>query len=250
MVLPWIVLFSAVASIGSILAASATLSIPEAKRTKFIPLLVAYATGALLASATVGLIPEALESNPVIEPKSLFLTFLIGIIAFFLLEKVIIWHHCHEEACEERKKLGSLILVGDGVHNTVDGILIAASFLSSIGLGIVVSMSAIIHEIAQEIGDFAILLNSGYSRKRALATNILSSLTTIIAAIIAFFALEPMASIVPYVIMISAASFIYIALADLSPELHHHKRDGKLVLRQVLFIGIGIATVLLILTLE
>ncbi len=250
MVLGWIIVFSIIASVGSILAASATLAISEVKRTKIIPLLVAYATGALLASATVGLIPEALENNAVVETEPLFLTFLLGIVAFFLLEKVIIWHHCHEEECEERKKMGSLILVGDAVHNMVDGILIAASFLTSVELGIAVSLSAIIHEVAQEIGDFAILLNSGYSRRRAFGFNLLSSLSMVVAAIIAFFALDAVQNAVPFIIMISAASFVYIALADLSPELHHHKRDGKLILRQVIFITIGIATVLLILTLH
>lgn len=250
MVFLWVLLFSTLASVGSILAASATLAINDVKRTKIIPLLVAYATGALLSSATVGLIPEALENNTVTSFEPLFIAFLTGIIIFFLLEKVIIWHHCHEEDCEERKKMGSLILVGDGVHNIVDGILIAASFLTSIELGIAVSVSAIIHEVAQEIGDFAILLNSGYSRKRAFTSNLLSSLSMVVAALIAFFALETVQSAVPYIIMISAASFIYIALADLSPELHHHKRDAKLVIRQLLFIAIGIVTVLSILTIH
>ncbi len=250
MVLLWVVVFSTLASVGAIIAASATLAVNESKRAKYIPLLVAYATGALLTSATMGLIPEALESSTVIEPETLFLTFLIGILVFFMLEKVVIWHHCHEETCEERKKLGSLILIGDTVHNMVDGILIAASFLISVELGVAASLSAIIHEVSQEIGDFAILLNSGYSRRQALTTNILSSLSTVVAAVIAFFALETMADLQPYIIMISAASFIYIALADLSPELHHHKRDGKLILQQLIFIAIGIVTVLLILTLH
>jgi len=250
MVLLWVITFSTLASVGAIIAASATLKFSEAKRTKFIPLLVAYATGALLTSATVGLIPEALENSAVTETEPLFLTFLFAIIGFFLLEKVIIWHHCHEEACEEKKMMGSLILAGDTVHNIVDGVLIAASFLVSVEIGIAASLSALIHEIAQEIGDFAILLNSGYSRKRAFATNMLSSLSTIAAAVITYFALETMENIVPFIIMISAASFIYIALADLSPELHKHKRDAKLVLRQLVFIAIGMVTVLLILTLH
>jgi zinc and cadmium transporter len=250
MVLAWIIVFSALASVGSICAASVSLLIKEEKRAKYIPWLVAYATGTLLTSAIVGLIPEAIEHPAVSEPEPLFYTFLIAILSYFVLEKAIVWHHCHDLECEERKKTGSMILIGDGVHNVVDGILIAASFLSSISLGIAVSISAIIHEIAQEVGDFAILMDSGFSRKKALLTNLVSSLTMVAAAIIAFFALEAMESLEPYIIMISAASFIYIALADLSPELHHHKRDVKLVVMQLVFIAVGVATVLVILSIH
>jgi zinc and cadmium transporter len=251
MVLGWIILFSTLASVGSIGAASLSLMIKEEKRAKYIPWLVAYATGTLLTSAIVGLIPEALEhgSAPA-EPEPLFYTFLVAVLAYFVLEKAIVWHHCHDVECEERKKTGAMILIGDGVHNVVDGILIAASFLSSISLGIAVSISAIIHEIAQEVGDFAILMDSGYSRKKALSLNLLSSLTMVAAAIFAYFALEAMQSLEPYIIMVSAASFVYIALADLSPELHHHKRDVKLVVMQLVFIAVGVATVLVILSIH
>jgi zinc and cadmium transporter len=250
MVLAWIIVFSALASVGSIGAASLSLLFKEEWRTKFIPMLVAYATGTLLTSGIVGLIPEAIEHSTAPEPEPLFLTFLIAILGYFVLEKAIVWHHCHDVECEERKKTGAMILIGDGVHNVVDGILIAASFLSSIELGIAVSISAIIHEIAQEVGDFAILIDSGYPRKKALITNMLSSLSMVGAAIIAFFALEAMESLEPYIIMVSAASFIYIALADLSPELHHHKRDVKLVVMQLVFIAVGVATVFVILSIH
>ncbi len=250
MVLAWIILFSAVASVGSILAASLSLLIKEEKRARYIPWLVAYATGTLLTSAIVGLIPEALEQYTGSEPEPLFLTFLAAILGYFVLEKAIVWHHCHDVECEERKKTGAMILIGDGVHNVVDGILISASFLSSVTLGIAVSLSVIIHEIAQEVGDFAILMDSGYSRRKALLTNLVSSLTMIAAAIVAFFALEAMESMEPYIVIISAASFIYIALADLSPELHHHKRDVKLVVMQLVFIAVGVVTVLLILSIH
>jgi zinc and cadmium transporter len=250
MVLAWIIVFSTIASVGSILAASASLLIKEEKRARYIPWLVAYATGTLLASGIVGLIPEALEQYTGTDLEPLFLTFLIAILGYFVLEKAIVWHHCHDQECEERKKNGTMILIGDGVHNVVDGILIAASFLSSVSLGIAVSISVIIHEIAQEVGDFAILIDSGYSRKKALFTNMVSSLTMIVAAIIAYFALEAMQSLEPYIVIVSAASFIYIALADLSPELHHHKRDGKLVAMQLAFIAVGVVTVLAILAIH
>lgn len=250
MVFIWIIIFSTLASVGSIGAASLSLMFKEEKREKYIPWLVAYATGTLLTSAIVGLIPEAIEHSSITEPEPLFYTFLIAILAYFMLEKAIVWHHCHEQECEERKKAGVMILIGDGVHNVVDGILIAASFLSSIELGIAVSISAIIHEIAQEVGDFAILIDSGYSRKKALLTNLLSSLSMIVASIIAYFALYAIETLEPYIIMISAASFIYIALADLSPALHHHKRDAKLVLMQLAFIVIGVVTVLLVLSIH
>ncbi len=248
MVLAWIIVFSAIASVGSIFAASASLMIKQEKRARYIPWLVAYATGTLLASATVGLLPEAIEKGTISEIEPLFLTFLIAILGYFVLEKAIIWHHCHDQECEERKKTGAMILIGDGVHNAVDGILIAASFLSSVTLGIAASLPVIIHEIAQEVGDFAILIDSGYPRKKALLANLVSSLSMIVAAVIAYFALEAMQSLEPYIIIISAASFIYIALADLFPELHHHKRDSKLIFMQFVFIVIGVATVIVILS--
>ncbi|MEX2684813.1 MAG: ZIP family metal transporter [Candidatus Sigynarchaeota archaeon] len=248
--LAWIVLFSTIASIGSIGAASLALTLKEEARTKYIPWMVAYATGTLLASAIIGLIPEALEHGTVAEPEPLFYTFLFAILGYFVLEKAILWHHCHDQLCEERKKIGSMILVGDGIHNIVDGILIAASFLSSIELGIAVSIAVIIHEVAQEVGDFAILINSGYPRKKALLANLISNLTMVAGSIIAYFALEAMEAAEPYIVIISAASFIYIALADLSPELHHHKPDVKQVLLQLAFITIGIVTVLLLLSIH
>jgi len=248
--LGWIILFSAIASVGSILAASLALTLKEEIRAKYIPWMVAYATGTLLASAIIGLIPEALEHGTTVEPEPLFFTLLIAVLGYFVLEKAILWHHCHDQMCEERKKIGSMILVGDGIHNVVDGILIAASFLSSVELGIAVSISVINHEIAQEVGDFAILINSGYPRKKALGANLISNLTMVIGAIIAYFTLEAMEAAAPYIIMISAASFIYIALADLSPELHHHKPDVKQVFLQLTFITIGIVTVVLLLSIH
>ena len=148
--------------------------------------------------------------------------------------------------CEVHGTAGPMILIGDAFHNLTDGVVIAASFLSSIPVGIVVGLSVIAHEIPQEVGDFAILLHSGYSKRRALSLNILSGLSTVPAAILAYYALELVHAAIPYVMAISAASFIYIALADLTPELHR-KGGFCYVIRQFLIMLAGVCTIILLL---
>jgi zinc and cadmium transporter len=243
----WILLFSIIGSLGSIISATGFLIIKLESQHKLVPLLIAFANGTLLASALLGLIPEALE-HAVEEGGEFFpilLTVLIGIIIFFVLEKFIIWHHCHEVACDIHAAHGPIVIVGDLFHNAIDGIVITAGFLSSFTLGVAVSLSVITHEVSQEIGDFAILLHSGYSRKKALVFNYLSSSSTILVAIISYFLLEIAYEIVPYVMAFSAASFIYIALVDISPELH---RDvgWKHMIKQLGLIIAGVLTMLIV----
>jgi len=160
-----------------------------------------------------------------------------------LLEKLILWRHCHNEECDIHTAAGPLILFGDAFHNFVDGVVIAAAFLISIPLGTATALAVIAHEVPQEVGDFGILLDSGYSKKKALLYNFLSSVTTLPGAIIAYFYLITMKEAVPYILALSAASFIYIALADLIPSLHKKVGLGTSI-RQIILILAGVATIL------
>ena len=240
----WIVFFSVLGSVGAIITAAAFLLLREKTQKVLIPCLISYATGTLLAAAFLGLIPHALKHNPILN--DIFLTLLLGIILFFLLEKFVIWRHCHDMECEVHGVAAPMILVGDAVHNIVDGVVIAVSFASSIPVGIVAGFSIMAHEIPQEVGDFAILLHSGHSKSKALLFNTLSSLSTIPSAIITYYALEVVHTAVPYVMAISAASFLYIALADLSPELH--RKIGLLhSIQQFLLMLAGMGTIIFLL---
>jgi zinc and cadmium transporter len=163
--------------------------------------------------------------------------------------KIVIWRNCPDESCDVHAKAGGpIILVGDAFHNFTDGLVIAASFLTNFTVGIAVSIAIIAHEIPQETGDFGILLHSGYSKKKAYILNALSSSTTIPSAIIAYYVLGTLTLIIPYVLAISAASFLYIALSDLTPELHK-KLGLKYSMRQLILIILGIITMLLVFTL-
>ena len=243
MLLLLIIVFSLLGSVGAIITASLFLMLHSSLQRRLSSYLLSYASGTLLAASLLGLLNNALSSAP---PFSILSTLLAGIIVFFLLEKLLVWHHCHEAQCAVHGVAGPMLLIGDAVHNFVDGVVIAGGFLSSEITGIIVSLSVIVHEVPQELGDFAVLLHSGYPKKKALFLNILSSLSTIPGAILAYWALAHVSSAIPYIMALSAASFLYISLADLTPELH--KKTGYMViLQQVLMMLAGIATILLIL---
>lgn len=174
-------------------------------------------TGTLLAAAFLGMIPASLEQIP---PIVVMPSVLAGMVLFFVLEKFVVWRHCHEGACEMHGCASPLILIGDTFHNFVDGVLIAAAFLTSIPLRIAISLAVIAHEIPQEIGDFAILLANGYSRTKAFILNSLSAAATLPGAVAAYFWLNEVNQLMPFILALSAASFIYIAVADLIPGLH------------------------------
>ena len=199
---------------------------------------------------------EAAES-----PERAAMNILAGILIFFVLEKLVLWRHCHDEGCHghghdhaghahapaqghDHGRSGLLILIGDTFHNFVDGVLIAAAFVESTPLGIVTAMAIIAHEIPQEAGDFLILMHSGYSRGRALAFNLLSSLATLVGGILAYFALSHMQSLVPVFLALAAASMIYVAVADLIPGLHK-RTELRATAQQVLLIAAGIASIVL-----
>ena len=240
-ILVLILFFSILGSVGSVAGAALLLLFPERVRKTLVPCLISYATGTLLGAAFLGMIPHALEY---IEPFQILATVLAGIILFFLLEKLVIWRHCHDGACEVHSVAGPLILFGDAFHNFIDGIVIAAAFLTNTTLGVATALAVIAHEVPQEIGDFAILLDGGYSKQRAFLYNLLSSLTTLPGAVISYFFLKAAQTAVPYILALSAASFIYIAMADLIPELHKRFGIWNTVRQFILFIS-GIGTILI-----
>ncbi len=219
----------------------------EKSQKSLIPLLIAFATGVLLTAAFLGLIPEAVEKAG--DPHIIMPFILGGILFFFIMEKVVIWRNCRDKTCEVHSHAsGPIILLGDSLHNFTDGIVIAAAFLSGLNLGIVAGFTIIFHELAHETGDFGVLLHSGYSKKKAFIYNMVSSSTTIPASILSYFLLDSLEFTVPFLLAISASSFIYIALSDLTPDLHQHT-DAKYILRQLAFIIIGIVLMALMLSL-
>ena len=253
-----IILFTAIGGVLSVLAAALFLLLPEQKRQAVLPHGISFAIGALLAVAFWGLIPHAFSEVTPEQFQNLSGTILAGILGFFVLEKLLIWRHCHHGSCEahgdegahheshahghhapKNQSAGALIIIGDSIHNFVDGILIAAAFLTDVQLGIVTSLAVATHEIPQEVGDFAILLESGYSPKKALFYNILASLTTVLGGVLAYFSLEDLNTSLPYFLALAASSFIYIAVADLIPSLHK-KTDIKASLEQIALIAAGV----------
>lgn len=241
----WIIAFSVLGGVLSVLAAASFLLLSAGMRSRLLPGLVSFAIGALLGAAFLGLMPHALESPVQVNAHNIGATILVGLLIFFMLEKMVIWRHCHSDHCEahslnlehvQEKAAANMILIGDGIHNLVDGVLIAAAFLTDIHLGIVTSLAIIAHEIPQEVGDFAILLNGGFSRAKALVFNTLASLTMLVGALAAYFFLQETIAVVPYVLAIAAASFIYIAVADLIPGLHRRTELSATVQQFVLII--------------
>lgn len=249
----WILAFSLLGGVLSVVAASLFLVMPVATRDRLLPILVSVAIGALLGAAFLGLIPHAIETVGVKDAHKFGAALLGGILVFFVLEKLVLWRHSHSGDFEARGHetdfgharhiaAANLILIGDGVHNTMDGVLIAAAFMNDVHLGVVTALAVTAHEIPQEVGDFALLLNGGYSRSRALLFNGLSSVTTIVGAIAAYYFLTFTTSLIPYVLAIAAASFIYIAVADLIPSLHH-RTEVRISVQQLALILVGIAII-------
>ncbi|MDD3078937.1 MAG: ZIP family metal transporter [Paludibacter sp.] len=229
------------ASVGSVLLAGTLLLLNNKWLEKISSYLLYLAGGTLLGAALIGLIPEATESLAI---EKVLIWVLIGIILFFILEKIVLWHNCHDSSCERQNNTAApMIIIGDAFHNATDGVVIAASFLTSTSLGVFVTISVVLHEIPQEMGDFGILLKSGYSRKKAMFYNLFSSCSAIVAGVAAYYLLDFMQMLVPYVIAISAASFLYISLADLIPEMHKETRLKESLI-QLLLILTGIAIII------
>ncbi len=238
----WIVGFGALGGVGATAGSALVMAFPERMRRRALPWLLSYAAGTLLGAAFLGMIPKALAHAAAFDVSA---TVLAGIVAFFFLEKLLLWRHCHDDDCEVHRDAGPLILIGDAFHNFVDGVVIAAAFLISVPLGIGAALAVVAHEVPQEVGDFAILLDSGYDRRTAFLLNVLSASATLPGALIAYFWLAEAVEAVPYVLAVSAASFIYIAAADLIPLLHRQAAPAAAVRQGALLLA-GIATIALL----
>ncbi len=233
---------SLLGGLGGLLVASGLLLIRDSARSQLIPWLVSYAVGALLGISMLALLPTALEQLP---PQRVFTTLLLGILLFFVLEKLVLWRHCHIHDCEVHESSVFVVLVGDAFHNFVDGAVVAAAVMTSVPLGISTAVAVAAHEIPQEVGDFAILLHAGYPRGKALLLNVLSGTASAAGAVAAFLAFDKVPRMLPYFLALAAASFLYVAMADLIPGLHRGRTDAS-SLRQILLIAAGVATMLIL----
>ncbi len=280
--LAWIILTSLIGGLFSVLLAAAfALSV----RPNWVPMLVSYAIGAMLGAVFLEILPHAFSLAANVEKVSA--TLLLGLLLFFILEKLVIWRHCHGDHCEvhalhneencptaplkksqgiqyravghqhlavlghdaqhhphDGGRSGLMIMIGDTFHNFIDGILIAAAFTADVKLGLVTALAIIAHEIPQEVGDFLILLHSGYTKKQALIFNLVSSLATMLGGLMAYYGLQFVQGWVPVILAFAAASLLYVAVADLIPGLHK-RTELKATLAQVLLISIGVGTILL-----
>ena len=245
--LTWIVVATLLGGVLSVtIAAVFALNAKAAQ----VPVLISYAVGALLGAVFIEVLPHAFALAT--SMRAMAATILGGILAFFVLEKLVLWRHCHEEQCEahdppipvahDHGRSGSMILIGDTFHNFVDGVLVAAAFLANTELGIVTALAIIAHEIPQEVGDFVILLHSGYTKRAALFFNMLSSVAMVLGGVLAYFALQTLQSWVPPLLGLAAASMLYVSVADLIPGLHR-RPELRATAQQVFLITLGIASI-------
>jgi zinc and cadmium transporter len=239
-----IVLASLAGGVLSVAIAAGTLTL----HPRWIPHLVAFAVGALLGAVFLELLPHALE---IADTESVMITVLAGLLLFFLLEKLVLWRHSHghedEEVAELREhhdhgRPGLMILVGATIHNFCDGIVIAVAFLADPTLGIATALAIVAHAIPQQVGDFAVLLHSGYGRRNALVANLGTGLATLAGAMLAYFALSDMQRALPITLGFAAASLLYVAVADLIPGLHK-RPEPKATVQQLALIGSGLGVI-------
>jgi zinc and cadmium transporter len=278
--LVWIIFFTAVGGIASAAFAGLFLLVPEAAGRRLLPHFVSYATGALLGAALLALLPEAMEGVGPNGAHAIGAALLVGLGVFFVIEKLVLWWHTHGNGHSHEGHAhdgaghghgdghthsdghnheahthdghghdhgraaasGVLVIIGDSVHNALDGILIAAAFLTSFPLGLVTTFAVAAHEIPHRVGDFAILVHSGMSRGRALVMNMATGLTSIIGGVAAYFGLQRAIGALPYALALAAAGFLYIAVAGLIPGLHR-RADPRTSLAQVILMGLGVGTI-------
>ncbi|MCH7342066.1 ZIP family metal transporter [Pelomonas sp. CA6] len=252
MTLTYILIATLAGGLASVLiAASLTVSLLG----RVVKNLVSLSTGVLLATALLHVLPEAFEKEGA-DPHRLFLTLLGGLMFFFLLEKAELYrhshhheddghHHHHHFDREQAGRGGLAVLVGDGIHNFCDGIIIAAAFLADHHLGWVTAMAIIAHEIPQEVGDYIVLINAGFTRTRALLFNALSGLAAVAGGLLGYFLVGPWQDLFPYLLVVASSSFVYVAVADLIPQLQR-RLPWRETAAQLLWLAIGIGTVLLL----
>ncbi len=240
--------------LGTILSLALAAVVAFRVRASWISTLVSYAVGAMLGAVFLDLLPHLFEETK--NPGRTAAFILFGLLAFFVLEKMLLWRHHHHHSDEEQAEAeeqmrheghdhgrsGWMIIFGDSFHNFTDGVIIAGAFLADVKLGVVTSLAIIAHEIPQEIGDFLVLLHSGFSKRKALLWNVISGMASVLGGLIAYFALSHVTSWIPEILAFAAASMIYIAVADLIPGLHK-KTALSDSLTQVGFIALGIATI-------
>ena len=244
--LGYIIIFTLIGSVFSLIG-GVLLLYREKTMLKYSHFLAAFAAGTLLGTVFFDLMPEAFDEAEYQSAAlgftiNIFLWTLLGFLSFFLLERFIHWfhHHQHEYIDEGVKPTIPLIITGDSVHNFIDGVVIASTFLVSIPLGIVTTLAVAVHEIPQEIGDFGVLLHKGMKRKKIILINVLSALTAMIGALIAYWLGERVEAVLPILLSITAGFFIYIAASDLIPEIHHENRKGFAITEtSLMFLGVG-----------
>ena len=236
----WAVGLTLVGSLGGVLIASGLLLFNDRIRLQLVPWLVSYAVGTLLGVALLVLLPEALSQ---LSARTVLGSLLAGIMLFFVLEKLVLWRHCHTHDCEAHGMAAPMVIIGDAFHNFLDGVVIGTAVRTSIPLGVSTALAVATHEIPQELGDMAILLHAGYSRKKALVLNLASGVSSVLGAIVAVLALDWLPQVKEYVLSVAAASFLYIAMADLIPDLHRGRIDAT-TLRQLALALAGIGTVM------
>ena len=247
----WIIPATLLGAVLSALLASVLLLFPAGTRKLLLPSLVSFAVGALLGAAFLDLLPEAVKSAAPDQVRGVGLAIALGVLGFFLLEKLAFWHHGHEGHTDydelRQHAAGTMILVGTGLHNLLDGVLLGATFLSSVHMGVVLAVAVIAHQIPQQVGDISVLLSAGVARGRALLLSALSGATMVLGGVAAFFLLGSLQSYIPYVLAIAAASLIYVAVADLIPGLHRHE-GARLSFLTVILIAAGIGLIWVIQT--
>ncbi|HKL92549.1 MAG TPA: ZIP family metal transporter [Bacteroidales bacterium] len=232
----WVLLALILGSVGSVALASLMLLLKKKQLEILSQHLLYVAGGTLLGAVFMGMLPKSLS---MLDAPTVLMTTLVGILLFFLLEKIILWRKCRNTQCDRQLTAAApIVLIGDAFHNAIDGIIIAAGFLTSNEMGIMVTVSVVLHEIPQELADFGILLKSGYSKRKALGYNLLSGATAIVTGVAAYFMLDQMQEGIPYALALSASSFLYIALADLIPEMHR-KTSLRASLTQFVLILLG-----------
>jgi zinc and cadmium transporter len=279
--LVWIILFTAIGGIASAAFAGLFILVPEAVGQRLMPHFISFATGALLGAALLALLPEAIEGVGAAGADGIGAALLLGLGIFFVIEKLVLWWHthsnghdhnhgrdgdpAHDHGSDHQKQgtpkrqgehghdhhhkhtsrvdaSGILVIIGDSVHNALDGVLIAAAFLTSFPLGLVTTFAVAAHEIPHRVGDFAILVHSGMSPSRALVMNMATGLASVIGGIGAYFGLQRALGVLPYALAVAAAGFLYIAVAGLIPGLHR-RTDPRTSLAQVVLMGLGVGII-------
>lgn len=237
----YIIIAVVIGNVVSVLGASLLLKIGDNLLQKILKHIYAFAGGTLLGAAFLGMIPKAIK----LSGFEISYYILGGILFFFVIEKIMLWRMCADENCDRHGKTGAMMLmIGDSFHNFLDGVVIAASFLHSPAFGFVVALSVFAHELPQELADFGVLIKAGYSKKKAFLLNFFSGFSALLGAVLAWYAKETTEMATPFILAVSAASFIYIALADLIPELHR-KTAARESFFQFLLLLLGIIVILI-----